>query len=627
MTDEVHACGRPPPGSCRARRGPWDERERLRQEVLRRSSSPRQQPMRAGGGGCASCRAACAPSTLPASVPSTDSPPWPVTCWRREGGGGGCDARPGRDPSGSGGAGADRRAPDERRDRRPAVHLRAHGGVARVLTPAQARRRRPAEAGSTRRSVDHSSVRPGGDAAPRPPSLPPALALLADDTTFVGRTARAGGAAPAVAAGAGRAHADRLRHRRGRDGQEPPRCRARCRRPRRRRHACCSARATRTSTSRTGRSSRRSSTTPPDSGQPTPGGGPAMRPTRWPGSHPSWRGVFGSTVEQQPSDDVDAFERSMVLDAIRQWFLDGAAAARHCWCSRTSTGRRATTQERACATSPAVPAATRCSSSPPPATRSPTSMPSWSRCSPTSSGSPSVRRQSLPGLGPDEVERARRLDRRPRPQVIRAETGGNPLLVTHMSSDAGQRSLPAWLVRRDALLDDESRAVLDHGGDVRLGVRRRSAGGRARRAAAASSRVARKQLRRPVSSSPTRLGSARFAFVHALFRSHRYGALPLRRRLELHARAAAALATPPDDDRVQSERARHACLALPLGDAREAVELVARRRAARRARLRLRRSDRPLPARARCGPVPRPTGSRRDPRPHGAHRRRAAPPR
>ena len=52
-------------------------------------------------------------------------------------------------------------------------------------------------------------------------------------------------------------------------------------------------------------------------------------------------------------------------------------------------------------------------------------------------------------------------------------------------------------------------------------------------------------------------------------------ALSLRRRLELHARAAAALATPLDDDRVQSERARHACLALPLGDAREAIELVA----------------------------------------------------
>ena len=65
----------------------------------------------------------------------------------------------------------------------------------------------------------------------------------------------------------------------------------------------------------------------------------------------------------------------------------------------------------------------------------------------------------------------------------------------------------------------------------------------------------------------------RFGFVHALFRSHRYDALPLRRRLELHARAAAALATRSDDPRMLSERARHACLAVPIGDARLAVDL------------------------------------------------------
>ena len=67
---------------------------------------------------------------------------------------------------------------------------------------------------------------------------------------------------------------------------------------------------------------------------------------------------------------------------------------------------------------------------------------------------------------------------------------------------------------------------------------------------------------------------AGFAFVHALFRSHRYRALPLRRRLELHARAAAALATRPDDDRLLSDRARHVCLAVPVADARTAVELA-----------------------------------------------------
>ena len=66
---------------------------------------------------------------------------------------------------------------------------------------------------------------------------------------------------------------------------------------------------------------------------------------------------------------------------------------------------------------------------------------------------------------------------------------------------------------------------------------------------------------------------AGFAFVHALFRSHRYRALPVRRRLELHAKAATALATRPADERLLAERARHACLALPVGDAELAVDL------------------------------------------------------
>ena len=48
---------------------------------------------------------------------------------------------------------------------------------------------------------------------------------------------------------------------------------------------------------------------------------------------------------------------------------------------------------------------------------------------------------------------------------------------------------------------------------------------------------------------------------------------PLRRRLELHARAASALATRSGDAATLSERARHACLAVPLGDARLAVDL------------------------------------------------------
>ena len=47
----------------------------------------------------------------------------------------------------------------------------------------------------------------------------------------------------------------------------------------------------------------------------------------------------------------------------------------------------------------------------------------------------------------------------------------------------------------------------------------------------------------------------------------------MRRRLDLHARAADALAARPPDERLRGERARHACLAVPVGDARLAVDL------------------------------------------------------
>ena len=158
-------------------------------------------------------------------------------------------------------------------------------------------------------------------------------------------------------------------------------------------------------------------------------------------------------------------------------------------------------------------------------------------------------------------------------EVILAETRGNPLLATHITSDVRSGTLPIWLYRRDQLLDDETRTVLDQAatfgtefdadlltaalGEPLLDVLERL------EAAEAAGLVVPRPGRR-----------AGFAFVHALFRSHRYLALPLRRRLELHARAAAALTTRPDDERLLPERARHACLAVPVWDARAAVELA-----------------------------------------------------
>ena len=55
----------------------------------------------------------------------------------------------------------------------------------------------------------------------------------------------------------------------------------------------------------------------------------------------------------------------------------------------------------------------------------------------------------LAGTGPDDAG------------VILAETRGNPLLVTHLTSDVRNGVLPVWLYRRDQLLDDDTRAMLD----------------------------------------------------------------------------------------------------------------------------------------------------------------------
>ena len=313
---------------------------------------------------------------------------------------------------------------------------------------------------------------------------------------------------------------------------------------------------------------------------------------------------------------------------IRQWFVERAPRLRALLVIEDLHWSTSTTQGRRCATSPAGPnRAPLLIVDHDPRHASPTSTPTWPRCSPTSSGSPSVRRLA--------AARARTATRSA--QLVGAAAGRgrgdqgrdrrqpaarHPHGLDARSAVAAGMAGPA---RRAARRRVPGRAR--PGGDVRVGVRRRSPGGRPRCTAAAACSSRSRRPRRPASSRRTRPGPAGSRSSTPCSAPIATTALPLRRRLELHARAAAALATPPDDDRVQSERARHACLALPLGDAREAVELVARRRSARRAGLRLRRSDHPLPAWARGDPVPRSARSRGDARPHGAHRRRAAPPR
>ncbi|MET0459894.1 MAG: AAA family ATPase [Ilumatobacteraceae bacterium] len=186
--------------------------------------------------------------------------------------------------------------------------------------------------------------------------------------------------------------------------------------------------------------------------------------------------------------------------------------------------------------------------------------------------SPAVVRVRLSGLQRDEVVRLVDVTEEQATAIVR-ETGGNPLLVRLTTTDVERASLPAWLVRRDAMLSADVRSVLDlaatFGSDFDADLLAAAHGAplldvldSLEQAEAAGLIVAH------------RGGPAQFGFVHALFRAHRYEALPPRRRLELHTRAATALGTRAGDDRVLSEHARHACLALPLGNARAAVDLA-----------------------------------------------------
>jgi DNA-binding CsgD family transcriptional regulator len=182
---------------------------------------------------------------------------------------------------------------------------------------------------------------------------------------------------------------------------------------------------------------------------------------------------------------------------------------------------------------------------------------------------PTVTRLQLGGLDRDEVAELASSQEDDVDRLV-AETGGNPLLVTHITAGAHRGSLRELLARRDALLDTETRELLDLAAVL-------GAEFDALLLAAASGTqllVALQALEAAEAAGwvvPLPGRSGRFAFVHALFRSHRYETMPLRRRLELH--AAAALVDSHDGWQL-AERARHACLAVPLGDAGTAIELA-----------------------------------------------------
>lgn len=189
---------------------------------------------------------------------------------------------------------------------------------------------------------------------------------------------------------------------------------------------------------------------------------------------------------------------------------------------------------------------------------------------------PTVEQIRLTGLAPHEIaELVRTLGSDADPEEVAAQTDGNPLLIREVVNRRDLPvggSLPGLLVRRYALLDDESLVVLDvaavlgttFDADVLAAAAERSC----EEVMASLDRAAAVGLvvcdeRRPMC----------WSFVHALFRSARYDQIPPSRRMSLHWAVALALSDRGSDPAVRSELARHACLGAPVGDPRSAVEL------------------------------------------------------
>jgi len=186
--------------------------------------------------------------------------------------------------------------------------------------------------------------------------------------------------------------------------------------------------------------------------------------------------------------------------------------------------------------------------------------------------SPAVSRVRLGGLAQDEVAALLDLSSTEARAIV-ADTAGNPLLVTQTSGSGQSESLGALLARREELLDSEARAVLDLA--ATLGAEFDADVLAAGHGAPLLAVLESLELAEAAGLVVPLPGSAgRFGFVHALFRSERYRNLSVRRRLELHASAAAALAPRAGDERLLPECARHACLGVPLCDPRTAVDLA-----------------------------------------------------
>lgn len=192
---------------------------------------------------------------------------------------------------------------------------------------------------------------------------------------------------------------------------------------------------------------------------------------------------------------------------------------------------------------------------------------------------PTVDRVDLDGLPePDVAVLMAELGIDANPSTVAEATGGNPLLVRAFAEQHGLRrgtSLEGLLAPRFALLSETAATVVDVG--ATLG----SQFDTDLLTAAAGLPVADVLLALDEAVAaglliPTPGETGRVEFVHPLFRTVRYGAITMGRRLVLHSQVARALVPHADDEHLLPELARHACIAAPLGDVRAALEYAGR---------------------------------------------------
>jgi tetratricopeptide (TPR) repeat protein len=198
---------------------------------------------------------------------------------------------------------------------------------------------------------------------------------------------------------------------------------------------------------------------------------------------------------------------------------------------------------------------------------------------------PAVEQVLLAGLSEPEVDALiHTLGGHGEAAAVRAQTGGNPLLVREALGAPGglKGSLETLLGAHYSLLGRDDLAVLDMAAvvgaefDADLVA---AAGGR--HLSAVIEALERAESAGLVARQPGRPG--RFSFVHSLIRDARYGAIPTGRRVTLHREVATALEE-VSDHRSLPDLARHVALGASLDEARddehsgESSELVDRAR-------------------------------------------------